>query len=848
VTTSIEEPVGNAASVLTNALRLEEISPLLIREGNVKALSERLLDLVISLMSADMASLQLLDSARGELFLLAWRGFDPEAAAFWEWVRHDSNSTCGQVLSSGERIIVSDVEACDRLVGTADLDAYRRSGIRAVQSTPLLSASGRLLGMMSTHWREPHQPSDNTLHTMDVLAQLAAALLERTQAEAALRESEERCRRLAYIVESSDDAIVSMTLDGVVTSWNKGAERLSGYKAEEAIGQAIQFFIPANRCLEEDTILARIKEGDRVEPYDTVRKRKDGSLVDVSLMVAPVKDSTGRIIGASKIARNITERLFAERALRESEAKLQAAVDLVKLGRYAWNPQTNELQWDDTLRAMWGLAAGAPVDYEVWRAGVHPDDLARVEAAIRRCTDSRSDGVYEIEYRVVGHDGVERWIATRGQTNFENNVPVSFFGVALEVTKRKNIERGLEHRVECRTHELAEANRELRSQMEKREIAEAEVQQLQRLDAVGQITSGVAHDFNNLLSVVLTNARLLSRTVQRPDEREGVELIRAAADRGAKLIAQLLAFSRQQRLEPREVDLNSKLAGMVNLLSVTLGGTVQLKTTFAPDLWPALIDPNQIEMIVLNLAINAKDAMKPGGTLTLETFNTVVKSEPVRPEEPSPGEYVGLAVKDTGAGISDHVLPRVFEPFFTTKEPGKGSGLGLAQVFGFAKQSGGGMRIETRLGQGTAITIFLPRAWVNVSDYQAEFVDASNYPQTMTGLRVLVVDDDKAVLKSTIRMLKVLGCATASAESAHEALRLLARTDEIDIVLADFAMPEMSGGELAKAICAMLPSLPVILMTGYGDLALLKKFKGSRIIFKPFTENDLINTIDAALK
>jgi signal transduction histidine kinase len=498
---------------------------------------------------------------------------------------------------------------------------------------------------------------------------------------------------------------------------------------------------------------------------------------------------------------------------------------------------------------MWGLPAGAPVDYDLWRACVHPDDLARVEAAVQRCADPRGDGVYDIEYRVIGKtDGVERWIATRGQTNFENNVPVSFLGIALEVTNRKHIERRLERRVEYRTRELAEANRELRSQMEKREIAEAEVQQLQRLDAVGQITSGVAHDFNNLLSVVLTNARLLSRTVQRPDEQEGVELIRTAADRGAKLIAQLLAFSGQQRLEPCEVDLNSKLVGMVNLLSVSLGGTVQLKTTFAPDLWPALIDPNQIEMIVLNLAINAKDAMPPGGTLTLETFNTVIESEPVRPEEPSPGDYVGLAIKDTGTGIPDHVLPFVFEPFFTTKEAGKGSGLGLAQVFGFAKQSGGGVRLETRLGQGTAVTIFLPRAWVDVSDYQADFVDASNCSQTMTGLRVLVVDDEKAVLKSTVRMLEFLGYATASAESANEALRLLARNQEINIVLADFAMPEMSGGELAKAICAMRPTLPGILMTGHSDPDLLKELKDSRIILKPFTEQDLVDTIDAALK
>jgi PAS domain S-box-containing protein len=554
-------------------------------------------------------------------------------------------------------------------------------------------------------------------------------------------------------------------------------------------------------------------------------------------------------VGFIGAIREITAEKHAEARLLESEARLQLAVDLVRLGRYVWNPQTNELQLDDTLRAMWGLAAGAPIDYEVWRAGVHPDDLARVEAAVHRCTDPRGDGVYDIEYRVIGKmDGVERWIATRGQTNFENDAPVSFFGVALEVTGRKRIERRLERRVEDRTRELEEANRQLRSQIEKREIAEAEVQQLQRLDAIGQITSGVAHDFNNLLSVVLTNARLLARTVERPDDREGIELIRTAADRGTKLIAQLLAFSRKQQLEPYEVDLNSKIAGMSDLLGVTLGGTVQLKAIFAPDLWPALVDPNQIEMIVLNLAINARDAMQPGGTLTLETFNTVIESESFRPEEPSPGDYVGLVVKDTGTGIPDDVLPHVFEPFFTTKELGKGSGLGLAQVFGFAKQSGGGVRIETRLGQGTAVKVFLPRAGVDVADHHADSVDASKRLQTMKRSRVLVVDDDKAVLRSTVRMLDVLGYATVSAESGSEALRVLASNQEINLILADFAMPEMSGGELTKAIRAMRPTLPVILMTGYSNLDVLKELNDLRIILKPFTEEDLVNAIGAALK
>jgi PAS domain S-box-containing protein len=296
---------------------------------------------------------------------------------------------------------------------------------------------------------------------------------------------------------------------------------------------------------------------------------------------------------ARELVARVRSHLSMSRRLRESEARLQAAVDLVKLGRYAWNPQTNELQWDDTLRAMWGLPAGAPVDYDVWRSCVHPDDLARVYAAIQQCAEPRGDGVYDIEYRVIGKmDGVERWIATRGRTNFRNDVPVSFYGVALDVTDHKRIEKALERRVEARTRELVEANGQLRSQIKQREIAEAEVQQLQRLDSIGQITSGVAHDFNNLLSVVLTNARLLSRNLRNISDQEGAELIRTAAERGVNLTKQLLAFSRKQRLEPQEVDLNSKIVGMSDLLKAT----------------------------------------------------------------------------------------RVFEPFFTTKEPGRGSGLGLAQV------------------------------------------------------------------------------------------------------------------------------------------------------------------------
>jgi CheY-like chemotaxis protein len=285
--------------------------------------------------------------------------------------------------------------------------------------------------------------------------------------------------------------------------------------------------------------------------------------------------------------------------------------------------------------------------------------------------------------------------------------------------------------------------------------------------------------------------------------------------------------------------------GMSDLLSVTSGGTVHLKTILASHLWPALVDPTQIELIVLNLALNARDAMQSGGTLTLETFNATIESEPVRPEEPSPGDYVGLAVSDTGIGIPHDVLARAFEPFFTTKERGKGSGLGLAQVFGFAKQSGGGIRIETRVGEGTSVTVFLPRA--AAADQERESDAAEQGPRTRRKVSILVVDDNEMVLNSTLRVLGSLRYPALPARSGEEALRLIASNPDIDLVLSDFAMPEMNGVELARAIHVRRPTLPVVIVTSDGDAEILRELSETRILHKPYTEDDLIDRIMAAL-
>jgi PAS domain S-box-containing protein len=291
-----------------DVLQLHEISTLLIQEDNLNALYNGILDAAVSMMSSDMASMQLLDPERNQLRLLAWKGFHPQSAAFWEWVNLDSASTCGLALSTGCRMVAADIETCEFMAGTADLEEYRRSGIRAVQSTPLMSRSGQLIGMISTHWREPHQPTERALWRLDVLARQAADLIERSRAEVALRESNDQLLWLASVVENSDDAIITKNLDGIIKSWNKAAERVFGYTVEEAVGKSITILIPPERKDEEPAILERIRRGEPIDHYETIRQRKDGSLIDISLTVSPVKNAQGKIVGASKIARDITER------------------------------------------------------------------------------------------------------------------------------------------------------------------------------------------------------------------------------------------------------------------------------------------------------------------------------------------------------------------------------------------------------------------------------------------------------------------------------------------------------------------------------------------------------------
>jgi signal transduction histidine kinase/CheY-like chemotaxis protein len=412
----------------------------------------------------------------------------------------------------------------------------------------------------------------------------------------------------------------------------------------------------------------------------------------------------------------------------------------------------------------------------------------------------------------------------------------------------RGLNETLEARVVARTEEIEAVNRQLVSQIEERERVESTLRQMQRLEAVGQLTSGVAHDFNNLLTVILGNLGFIEKGSSRSDDpvlKQRLSHMRLAGERGAKLTAQLLAFSRRQRLEPRPVDLNEALANMRDLLQSSLGGSVQIKTLFRPGLWHALVDPSQIELVVLNLAINARDATPVGGSVTLETGNvTLVQSE--RPEEPPAGEYVLISVTDTGSGMPKDVLTKAFEPFFTTKEIGKGSGLGLSQALGFAKQSGGGMRIESRVGEGTSVKVYLPRTERIEVTEASSHSDAPNQPQPK-GAIILLVDDDSGVREITASMLREMGYVVLEVGSGDAALDLLDGEAHIDLAVLDYAMPGMNGMEVARQVNSRFPTLPVLFITGYVDSAALREIGDAKIIKKPFVGDELANKVDAAL-
>jgi signal transduction histidine kinase/CheY-like chemotaxis protein len=406
----------------------------------------------------------------------------------------------------------------------------------------------------------------------------------------------------------------------------------------------------------------------------------------------------------------------------------------------------------------------------------------------------------------------------------------------------------LEGRVQERTEELAAANRELLSQIEERERVESTLRQMQRLEAVGQLTSGVAHDFNNLLTVLLGNIRFLEKSlIDRGLDGKIVQRLanmREAAQRGARLTDQLLTFSRRQHLEPLATDLNAVLSKVEDLLQSTIGRKIRIEKLVSGEPCIAMVDNTQLQLAILNLAINARDAMGSGGTLCVSTRN-VMLGPPAAPEEPPAGRYVEICVSDTGHGMSKEVRTKAFEPFFTTKDVGKGSGLGLSQVLGFAKQSGGGVCVRTKEGRGTAICIYLPPAEGAATVLQSEATMLVDEPDS--GTVILLVDDDNAVRDVTASYLRELGYQVLEAGSGGAALELLGSSATVDLLLLDYAMPGMNGVELFRRARGRRPMLPVLFVTGFAEQDAFKGISERDIVRKPINVQELSTKLRASL-
>jgi signal transduction histidine kinase/CheY-like chemotaxis protein len=410
-------------------------------------------------------------------------------------------------------------------------------------------------------------------------------------------------------------------------------------------------------------------------------------------------------------------------------------------------------------------------------------------------------------------------------------------GVALFLTARQ---------VLAQTRSEQEHLRLLLAETERRQTAEARLQQAQKMEALGRLTGGVAHDFNNLLAAILGAVELAAKRVSDERITRLLAVVTEAAQRGARLTGQMLAFSRKRDIALRPVDANEVLRGMEELLSRTIGGLIRIHYDLAAQAWPVIADPVQLEVAVLNLAVNARDAMPLGGDLILSTKNLRASEMPAAGEL-APGDYVALAVTDTGEGMSDEISRNAFEPFFTTKGPGKGTGLGLSMVFGFAQQAGGSAVIDSAPGRGTTVTLLLQRALVlpATADADTETARMAGRPS-----RILLVDDDDKVRELAREMLQEDGHTVTAAASGREALALLAGAQPFDLLLADYAMPGMTGSMLGSEAQALRPALPILFMTGYVDADALQGWstRGYRTLNKPFTAKELEAAVQASIR
>ncbi|WP_077546105.1 ATP-binding protein [Pseudorhizobium flavum] len=536
-------------------------------------------------------------------------------------------------------------------------------------------------------------------------------------------------------------------------------------------------------------------------------------------------------------------------ALDEGERRLQTALEAGRLGAWEFDIATNVLTTSATCRGIFGRGPDDSFTYDDLINAIHPDDVERMKEAVRKTLETGVD--YAIAYRTVWPDSSVHGAEIRAQLHRDRTGhPIKLVGVSADITERlqaeeqqRRLNEMLEERVAERTRELQEAHRLVLAEVSQRERAEEQLRQAQKMEAIGQLTGGVAHDFNNLLMAVLGNLELLRKHVA--GDAKATRLIDGAlqgAQRGASLTQRLLAFARRQDLQVGPVNLAGLVTEMEDLLQRSVGSRIAIEVAVPERLPPVSADANQVELALLNLAVNARDAMPDGGTIRIELKEA---EQPAGSDMLAPGRYVVLSVIDQGLGMDAETLQKAVEPFFSTKELGKGTGLGLSMVHGLALQLDGRLTLTSAPGQGTTAELWIPVSTADVQDHAQDVAPAG--PRDDAGpKRILLVDDDVLIAMSSADMLSDLGHQVVEAHSGKEALALIDGGATFDLLITDYSMPGMTGAELAKAARDRVPGLPILLASGYADLPSGVEMDVARLA-KPYSQDQLASVLGKML-
>jgi PAS domain S-box-containing protein len=627
-------------------------------------------------------------------------------------------------------------------------------------------------------------------------------------------------QRFRLLVEGiSDYAIYMLDPTGVVTTWNPGAQRFKGYTAQEILGEHFsRFYTDEDRAsgLPARALATAEREG-RFE-HEGWRVRKDGSLMWAHVVIDAIRDASGRLIGFAKITRDVSERKKTQEALRLSEERFRLLVQgVTDYAIYMLDPEGRIANWNTGAQRFKGYSEAEIVGEHFSRFYTEEDRAAGLPK--RGLETALREGRFENEGWRVRKDGTRFWahVVIDAIRNDQGEL-IGFAKVTRDITEKRKAQEALD-------------------------AARAALFQSQKMEAVGTLVGGIAHDFNNLLAVLVGNLELLrKRLADDPRVARLLDNSMQAAQRGASLTQRMLAFARRQDLQVEAVDVRGLVHGMSDLLQRSIGSAVQIETRFPMRLDPALVDTNQLELALLNLVVNARDAMPEGGTIVISARAGKADAQGAGAPGPS-GDFICLSVADTGQGMDEETLRRAVEPFFTTKGVGKGTGLGLSMVHGLAEQSGGRLVLKSRKGEGTTAELWLPIAEAESAAPERAAEEAA---QPTRPLRVLVVDDDVLVLTNTAAMLEDLGHEVIEATSGEQALRVLRRAKGIDLVVTDEIMPGMRGTQLIEAIRAEWPTLKVVLATGYAELP-----PGSEELprlNKPFLQQDLARFVASSMR